>query len=56
VLQLHNDKIDASIGDQQKPEIITFYNLTKGGMIWWIKRVMLSGIRDVGQWSSSTVF
>jgi hypothetical protein len=31
VLQLHiNDRIDASTGGRQNPEIITFYNLTKG--------------------------
>jgi hypothetical protein len=30
VLQLHSGKIYASTGDRQNPEIITFYNLTKG--------------------------
>lgn len=30
---LHNDdKIDEDTGDLSKPEIITFYNLTKGGV------------------------
>lgn len=28
----HTDTIDESTGDQRKPEIITFYNLTKGGV------------------------
>ncbi|CAH2003138.1 unnamed protein product [Acanthoscelides obtectus] len=28
----HSDMIDESTGDDKKPEIITFYNLTKGGV------------------------
>jgi hypothetical protein len=32
VLQLHSGKIYASTGDSQNSEIITFYNLTKGGV------------------------
>ena len=28
----HNDKIDPESGDMKKPEIITFYNSTKGGV------------------------
>ena len=30
---MHNDdKIDPATGDDKKPEIITFYNSTKGGV------------------------
>ena len=28
----HDDKIDPESGDMKKPEIITFYNSTKGGV------------------------
>ncbi|XP_067135443.1 piggyBac transposable element-derived protein 4-like [Centruroides vittatus] len=28
----HNDAIDDTTGDRKKPEIVTFYNLTKGGV------------------------
>lgn len=32
-LTMHRQgKIDEDSGDQQKPELITFYNLTKGGV------------------------
>ena len=30
--QHHDDKIDQATGDDKKPEIITFYNSTKGGV------------------------
>jgi len=28
----HDDSIDKNSGQQEKPEIITFYNVTKGGV------------------------
>jgi hypothetical protein len=34
ILTLHNgDKISSSIGDRRKSKIVTFYDMTKGGVI-----------------------
>jgi hypothetical protein len=47
----NNDKVDASTGDLQNPEMITFYDLTKDGMDVVDKMcAAFSGARNTRRW------